>query len=158
MRNQARLAAADEFFAGVDDDFGIAWAALIHWWAAWTFCRAEEASEPAIRGAESARASGDQGLATVLDMSRLGASFYGPGPFTDTIQTAEALLVQHAGHEVICATINGLLGEALGLMGDTDRGRLMVTQSMTIQREAGMLVLAALGRWVWRTSRSPSVT
>ncbi|MFY9913108.1 MAG: adenylate/guanylate cyclase domain-containing protein [Nocardioidaceae bacterium] len=143
LRNRARLAAADEFFAGTDDDFGIAWAALTHWWAAWTSCRAEESSGPATRGAECARAVGDQALATVLAMSMLGASFYGPGPFTDTIRTAEALLVQHAKHELICAAINGILGETLALLGDIDRGRSMVTDSIAVQREAGLLVLAA---------------
>ncbi len=111
-RGRLRLEAADQIFEPSGDEFGLAWTALLRWWEAWTSCRALAAYDAAVSGARHARAAGDQALTTVMDMSTLGALFYGPGPFVDVIRKAEELLVQHSGHEVTCASITGLMGEA----------------------------------------------
>jgi predicted negative regulator of RcsB-dependent stress response len=55
------------------------------------------------------------------------------------------MLREHAGHEVTCASVNGVMGAAIALTGDLDRGRAMAAMSVVVEREAGMLVMAAAG-------------
>ncbi len=143
VRNGARLDAADAFFEPAGDELGLAWTALLRWWEVWTSCRAIAAYDAAVSGAMHARAAGDQALATVMDMSTLGALFYGPGPLDEVIQTGEELLVHYTRHEVTSAAIKGLMGEAVALMGDADRGRSTAREGSMVQREAGLLVMAA---------------
>ena len=91
-----------------------------------------------------ARAAGDQALATVHGHVDAGCIlFYGPGPLDEVIQTGEELLVHYTRHEVTSAAIKGLMGEAVALMGDADRGRSTAREGSMVQREAGLLVMAA---------------
>ena len=142
VRARHRVESAEAFFRASADDLGLVWTAVLRWWGEWTFCRATTALVAGIEGSELARAAGDQALTTVMDMSTLGATFYGPGHFADTISKAEQMRIQHADHEVTYASINGIYGEAIGMTGDPDRGRSMVLQSIAVQREAGLLVMA----------------
>jgi tetratricopeptide (TPR) repeat protein len=142
-RATARAHDALAVFEPIGDDFGIAWAHWIRRWAAWMACRAVEAADAVGLAAPHARATGDQALVNALDWARLVAAYFGPTHLRETVRIAESLLVEHAGHEVACATVQYLLGAAIGLTGDHDSGRVMNATAIAIQREAGMFVMAA---------------
>jgi len=97
-------------------------------------------------------------LLDALDWATLGASFFGPGHLRDTIRIGESLLVERAGHELACANVMSMLGSAIAINGDHDRGRTMTAMAVAVQREAGMLVMAGSGPWDGRISRWPPMT
>jgi class 3 adenylate cyclase/tetratricopeptide (TPR) repeat protein len=144
-RGKVRVDHALAVFEPAGDDLGIAWAHWLRFWSAWMACRAEEALEAIKLAALHAHAADDQALAEALTMSALGASFFGPGHLRETIHIGESLLVEHAGHELICASIQGVLGAAMAITGEHGRGRTMATMAQVVEREAGMLVIAATG-------------
>jgi hypothetical protein len=142
---KARADEALAVFEPVGDDLGIAWAHWLRRWSAWMDCRADEAIDAVAMAAPHARAVDDQVLIQALDWATLGASYYGPGHLSDTIRIGESLLVERAGHELVCANVGCLLGTAIALTGEHDRGRAMTAASVAVQREAGMLVMAGSG-------------
>jgi tetratricopeptide (TPR) repeat protein len=145
VRGKVRVDEALAVFEPSGDDLGMAWAHWLRWWSAWMACRAEEAGEAARLAAVHARAADDQALAAALAFSTLGASYFGPTHLRDTIRIGESLLLEHAGHELTCANVKVILGAAIAITGDHERGRAMTATAVAVQREAGMLVIAGAG-------------
>jgi tetratricopeptide (TPR) repeat protein len=145
VRANARADEALAVFEPSGDDLGMAWAHWVRRWSAWMACRAEEAMEAVRLVASHARAADDQVLVNDLDWAMLAASYFGPGHLRDTIRIGESLLAERAGHELACANVMFMLGAAIAINGDHDRGRTMTATALAVQREAGMLVMASAG-------------
>jgi class 3 adenylate cyclase/tetratricopeptide (TPR) repeat protein len=144
-RGATRAAEALAVFEPSGDDLGIAWAQWLRYWSAWLACRADEAADAAKAVAPHAQAADDQMLLNALGGAMLGTSYFGPGHLRDTIRVGQSMLADYVGHPVACADVELWLGAAIAITGDRDRGRAMTSAAVVVQREAGMLVLAAAG-------------
>jgi tetratricopeptide (TPR) repeat protein len=84
-------------------------------------------------------------LAEELRRMVVGCSFFGPGHIDETVRAAESLLASYEGHPLAAAMAGIVLGGALAVQGDAERGRELVSAANEKRREAGLLVNAAGG-------------
>jgi class 3 adenylate cyclase/tetratricopeptide (TPR) repeat protein len=140
-----RIDAAMIVFQELGDELGMAWADWIDNVASWEACRARDAQAAALRGIAHAEAADDRALAHELRKNVVATTFFGPDHIDEAIRAAESLLEEVAGHSLETATAGGMLGRALAVKGDVERGRALEKASFEKSHEAGLLVYAAAG-------------
>jgi tetratricopeptide (TPR) repeat protein len=112
-------------------------------WEAWFACRGADtitACEQAL--AHLAQADGPQSRIARVARIRLGVAYiYAPLPVDEALRRIRALVAEHR-HPLETAAQRTVEGRLLGMQGDTERARELVSGARQLFVEAGLLVTA----------------